>query len=456
MCRNEVVDGNLSGYAHVLAGVANWTTTYAHDRAGRLTGEVRTNGPSPYYSRGYEYDPNGNRTAMIWEGTPYPYGAAGPNDEFTSGFGRAMADYDGDGDPRTFDDNGLLRYLQYDEGGRVTAVSGSGASTYRYDGDGRRVERADASGTTRFVYDGDQPVLETNGSNQTTLYRTPGAGWVRNGAQRFDYETALGSTVETRDQSGAVVGRTEYDAFGVESYVGATTDRGSYRFAGAKGYVSDDATGFEMLGARYYLPWLGRFLTQDPIGHEGGLNLYAYCGNSPLLNVDPDGLEIRALNSREKAAFGVATEFLREYGNVRDQLTAFSFRFEMQTHPSTFMIDTEYAGNAVWRRNVLYLNPNLFTQRDTFSNAKLQRASDAAYFAQKAWFASILAHESDHLAHNESYQILPPFQNMAERRAWDVQIGFLRRVRANPRVGSTRRMNLDSQIDRALGVRKEY
>jgi RHS repeat-associated protein len=36
-----------------------------------------------------------------------------------------------------------------------------------------------------------------------------------------------------------------------------------------------------MLGARYYLPALGRFLTQDPIGLEGGTNLYACCANSP-------------------------------------------------------------------------------------------------------------------------------------------------------------------------------
>ena len=98
-------------------------------------------------------------------------------------------------------------------------------------------------------------------------------------------------------QSEAVVGCTEYDAFWVESYVGTTTDRGSYRFAGQKGYPNDDATGMQLLGARYYLPLLGRFLTQDPIGHEGGLNLYAYCSNSPLLNVDPDGTQDSYLGS---------------------------------------------------------------------------------------------------------------------------------------------------------------
>ena len=87
-----------------------------------------------------------------------------------------------------------------------------------------------------------------------------------------------------------MTGRTEYDAYGRETYaVGG--ERGAQRFAGQKGYQNDDATGMQLLGARYYLPKLGRFLTQDPIGHEGGLNLYAYCDDSPLMAVDPSGTQ---------------------------------------------------------------------------------------------------------------------------------------------------------------------
>jgi uncharacterized protein RhaS with RHS repeats len=42
--------------------------------------------------------------------------------------------------------------------------------------------------------------------------------------------------------------------------------------------------------ARYFSVTLGRFLQRDPIGYEGGINLYSYCGNSPNDYTDPMGL----------------------------------------------------------------------------------------------------------------------------------------------------------------------
>ncbi len=43
--------------------------------------------------------------------------------------------------------------------------------------------------------------------------------------------------------------------------------------------------------ARYYAPSLGRFLSRDPIGFAGGINLYAYCGGDPVNYRDPEGLD---------------------------------------------------------------------------------------------------------------------------------------------------------------------
>ncbi len=52
-------------------------------------------------------------------------------------------------------------------------------------------------------------------------------------------------------------------------------------FSGQFGAQTDE-TGLVLMGFRYYAPRTGRFLTKDPIGTAGGLNLYAYCGNDPI------------------------------------------------------------------------------------------------------------------------------------------------------------------------------
>ena len=44
-------------------------------------------------------------------------------------------------------------------------------------------------------------------------------------------------------------------------------------------------------GLRYYDPSVGRFITRDPIGYDGGINLYAFCGNNPVMGADPTGLD---------------------------------------------------------------------------------------------------------------------------------------------------------------------
>ena len=45
-----------------------------------------------------------------------------------------------------------------------------------------------------------------------------------------------------------------------------------------------------LLGHRYYDPGAGRFLNRDPLGMEGGVNVYAYCTNNPVNRTDPLGL----------------------------------------------------------------------------------------------------------------------------------------------------------------------
>ena len=61
-----------------------------------------------------------------------------------------------------------------------------------------------------------------------------------------------------------------------------------------RGYYYDVETGLYYLKTRYYDPEVGRFITIDDISYLApdtinGLNLYAYCGNNPVMMVDPDG-----------------------------------------------------------------------------------------------------------------------------------------------------------------------
>jgi len=67
-----------------------------------------------------------------------------------------------------------------------------------------------------------------------------------------------------------------------------------YGYKGQWGYYTDGETGLLLLTHRYYDPATGRFLTRDPIGFEGGINLYAYVGNGVVMQEDRMGLKVRS------------------------------------------------------------------------------------------------------------------------------------------------------------------
>jgi RHS repeat-associated protein len=56
-----------------------------------------------------------------------------------------------------------------------------------------------------------------------------------------------------------------------------------YGYKGQWGYYTDMKTGLLLLAHRYFDPAMGRFLTRDPIGFNGRINLYAYVGNGVVM-----------------------------------------------------------------------------------------------------------------------------------------------------------------------------
>ena len=69
-------------------------------------------------------------------------------------------------------------------------------------------------------------------------------------------------------------------------------------FGGQYGYYTDLETGLVLMTNRYYDPGTGRFLTRDPIGYGGGINLYGFVGNNPVTGADPEGTDGESLMGR--------------------------------------------------------------------------------------------------------------------------------------------------------------
>ena len=63
-----------------------------------------------------------------------------------------------------------------------------------------------------------------------------------------------------------------------------------FQYQGAWGGYTDSETGLVLQGHRLYDPATGRWLTRDPIGYAGGINLYGYVGGDPVNRRDPSGL----------------------------------------------------------------------------------------------------------------------------------------------------------------------
>ena len=96
-----------------------------------------------------------------------------------------------------------------------------------------------------------------------------------------------GSVAQRLNCSQAITSSSYYDEYGQEYTTGAPSDPFGYN--AQSGYYVDRQTGKYLLGHRYYDWSAGRFLTRDPIGQAGGINLYGYCQSSPVGRADPSG-----------------------------------------------------------------------------------------------------------------------------------------------------------------------
>ena len=96
------------------------------------------------------------------------------------------------------------------------------------------------------------------------------------------------------DGKGKLYGEYGYTAWGkcrIKTNINGIGEINPFRY---RGYYYDEEISLYYLNARYYDPEIGRFISADRIEYLSpesinGLNLYAYCGNNPVMNVDPSG-----------------------------------------------------------------------------------------------------------------------------------------------------------------------
>ena len=105
-----------------------------------------------------------------------------------------------------------------------------------------------------------------------------------------------GNVAQRTDGTGAVLSTDLYDAYGKLLSGGAAGD--PWGFEAQSGYYTDSETGLILCTHRYYDPNTGRFLTRDPLGYDGGIDLYGYVGNDPVNFIDPFGYDAWALGLR--------------------------------------------------------------------------------------------------------------------------------------------------------------
>ena len=278
---------------------------YSYDGLNRLVREDNVN----FGTFTYQYDTAGNilaksEYAFTLKETltepanvnEYAYKQHGWKDQLLS-FNNTACEYDDLGNPTAYKGRTLKwlgrKLLSYANGNKQVA--------YTYDVNGVRTSKnATDNGKPKvyaqYYYDGNNLIAEKRDGNCIYyLYGVDGiAGFRYNDITYLYRKNIQGDITHIYTADGQLVAQYAYDAFGNTMLLSETDNIGSLNPFRYRGYYYDTETKLYYLISRYYDPETGRFISADGIEYLdpetlGGLNLYAYCNNNPVMNVDPTG-----------------------------------------------------------------------------------------------------------------------------------------------------------------------
>ena len=199
--------------------------------------------------------------------------------------------YDGNGSLISEKEGGKTTSYQYDLLNRQEKVWTSDGREQEnlYDGEGLRAGLREKGKESVFLFYNGEILAECDGDGMLVRRHLLGMGLshmqtLNDGMYHACHQDEQGGTVYITGDGGEVENSYVYDAFGnvLERKEGVRNDI-LYR-----GQQYDQKAGQYYLRARYYNPVIGRFIQEDTCRGDG-LNLYAYCGNNPVMYYDPSG-----------------------------------------------------------------------------------------------------------------------------------------------------------------------
>jgi RHS repeat-associated protein len=274
----------------VVTGVRDnlWgSVTYSYDASERLLGALRTDDTNESFA----YDQAGNLVSAVIQGTTNAFNYVPGNRVVRAG--QSAYQYDLAGRlVRKSSPAGEFRF-EWDAFNQLRSVEDTqGRRTeFAYDALGRRTSKSSQGRHVRYVWENNVVMheVERDGEEVTWLFdRQTFKPFMKvaNGSLSAIVCDHLGTPREMFGPAGKLVWAATSDVWGrLRLREGAPTDC-PIRF---QGQWHDIETGLHYCRHRYYDPEVGRFISPDPIGYRGGLNLYRYAPN-PINWIDPLGL----------------------------------------------------------------------------------------------------------------------------------------------------------------------